>query len=126
MALHRLKDFDPESFSANGAAEVVAAPAMLELEAAGVVRVSEAGPRSTAPPTGSASSGSPSILAWASSSARTRSSAHNAAEWQHGLLVQVPKGVVLEQPLLCGSRTRSRAACLLALLIVAEPAAASP
>ena len=38
-----LKDFDPEAFSANGATEVVAAAAMLELEAAGVVRVSEAG-----------------------------------------------------------------------------------
>ena len=30
-----LKGFDPESFSANGATEVVAAPALLELEAAG-------------------------------------------------------------------------------------------
>ena len=38
-----LKGFDPESFSANGATEVAAAPAMLELEAAGLVRVSEAG-----------------------------------------------------------------------------------
>ena len=38
-----LKGFDPETFSANGATEVVAAPAMLELEAAGIVRVSEAG-----------------------------------------------------------------------------------
>jgi hypothetical protein len=38
-----LKGFDPEAFAADGATEVVAAPAMLELEAAGLVRVSEAG-----------------------------------------------------------------------------------
>ncbi|MEO5790497.1 MAG: hypothetical protein ABIR67_00320, partial [Gaiellaceae bacterium] len=38
-----LKGFDPETFSANGATDVVAAPALLELEAAGLVRVSEAG-----------------------------------------------------------------------------------
>ena len=38
-----LKGFDPETFSANGATEVAAAPGLLELEAAGVVRVSEGG-----------------------------------------------------------------------------------
>ncbi|MEX2254243.1 MAG: hypothetical protein WEC34_02285, partial [Acidimicrobiia bacterium] len=38
-----LKGFDPETFSANGATEVAAAPALLELEAAGIVRVSEGG-----------------------------------------------------------------------------------
>ena len=37
--------------------------------------------------------------------------AHNAAVWEHGLLVHVPKGVVLEKPLYVrGSRTRSTAA----------------
>ncbi len=38
-----LKDFDPDAFSANDAAGVASAPAMLELEAAGIVRVSEGG-----------------------------------------------------------------------------------
>ena len=36
--------------------------------------------------------------------------AHNAALWKHGLLVVVPRGVVVEQPLYVGSPTRSRAA----------------
>src|SRR3712207_7140612 len=30
---------------------------------------------------------------------RSKFTAHNAAVWQHGLLVRIPKGVVLEQPL---------------------------
>ena len=38
-----LKGFDPDSFSANGASGVASAAGMLELEAAGIVRVSEGG-----------------------------------------------------------------------------------
>jgi hypothetical protein len=38
-----LKGFDPDAFTANGATEVASAPGMLELEAVGVARVSEAG-----------------------------------------------------------------------------------
>ena len=69
-----LKGFDPETFSANGATDVAAAPGLLELEAAGVVRVSESGSRSTARPKASASSRSRIIRSSASSSAPTRSS----------------------------------------------------
>ena len=38
-----LKGFDPETFSADGADEMSAAPPLLELEAAGVVRLCEGG-----------------------------------------------------------------------------------
>jgi Fe-S cluster assembly protein SufD len=43
--------------------------------------------------------------------------AHNAALWEHGLLVVVPKGVVLEQPLY----VRIAGATFWRLLVVAEP-----
>jgi Fe-S cluster assembly protein SufD len=48
--------------------------------------------------------------------------AHNAALWEHGLLVQVPKGVVLEQPLYVRiTNTREGGALFWRLLVVAEP-----
>ena len=52
-----LKGFDPDSFSANGAKTVADAPALLELDAAGVAHVSEGGHRDRSRrPTASASS----------------------------------------------------------------------
>ena len=48
--------------------------------------------------------------------------AHNAAEWRHGLLVRVPKGVVLEQPLYVRiANTSPGAALFWRLLVIAEP-----
>ena len=48
--------------------------------------------------------------------------AHNAAEWKHGLLVHVPKDVVLEQPLLVRIVNSVEGGSLFwRLLIVAEP-----
>ena len=48
--------------------------------------------------------------------------AHNAAEWEHGLLVHVPKDVVLEQPLLVRIVNSVEGGSLFwRLLIVAEP-----
>jgi Fe-S cluster assembly protein SufD len=48
--------------------------------------------------------------------------AHNAALWEHGLLVQVPKGLVLEKPLYVRiSNTREGGALFWRLLVVAEP-----
>ena len=96
-----LKGFDPEAFSANGATEVAAAPAMLELEAAGIVRVSEAGLELDRVPDGirfEPLGEHPRLGELVGSDEKF--AAHNAAEWQHGLLVHVPKRVVLEQPLL--------------------------
>src|SRR5206468_7467277 len=48
--------------------------------------------------------------------------AHNAALWQHGLLVQVPRGVVLEQPLYVRVANSVEGGSLFwRLLVVAEP-----
>ena len=38
-----LKDFDPDSWTANGATEIASPPTMLDLDASGVVHVGEAG-----------------------------------------------------------------------------------
>jgi len=48
--------------------------------------------------------------------------AHNAALWEHGLLVHVPRGVVLERPLYVRiSNSRQGGALFWRLLVVAEP-----
>jgi Fe-S cluster assembly scaffold protein SufB len=48
--------------------------------------------------------------------------AHNAASWQHGLLVRVPKGVVLEQPLYVRVANAIEDGSLFwRLLVIAEP-----
>jgi Fe-S cluster assembly protein SufD len=96
-----LRGFDPDAFSANGATEMAAAPAMLELEAAGIVRVSEAGLVIDRAPDGirfEPLADHPRLGELVGSDEKF--AAHNAAEWEHGLLVHVPKGVALEQPLL--------------------------
>ena len=95
-----LKGFDPESFSANGASGVATAPGLLELEAAGIVRVSEGGLEIERAPEGirfEALADHPRLYELVGSDEKF--AAHNAAEWRHGLLVEVPEGVVLEQPL---------------------------
>jgi Fe-S cluster assembly protein SufD len=95
-----LKGFDPDSFAADGASEVASAPGLLELEAAGVVRVSEGGLEVERAPDGIRFEplvDHPRLGELVG--ADDKFTAHNAALWEHGLLVQVPKGVVLEQPL---------------------------
>ncbi|HEX4931362.1 MAG TPA: Fe-S cluster assembly protein SufD [Gaiellaceae bacterium] len=118
-----LKGFDPETFSANGAAAVAAAPALLELEAAGVVRVSEGGVEIDRTPDGitfEPLAEHPRLYELVGSDEKF--AAHNAAEWKHGLLVHVPKDVVLEQPLLVRIVNSVEGGSLFwRLLIVAEP-----
>ena len=118
-----LKGFDPETFSANGATGVAAAPALLELEAAGIVRVSEGGLEIDRAPAGirfEALAGHPLLGELVGSDEKF--AAHNAAEWEHGLLVHVPKDVVLEQPLLVRIVNSVEGGSLFwRLLIVAEP-----
>jgi Fe-S cluster assembly protein SufD len=95
-----LKGFDPDAFAANGASEVADAPGMLELEAAGIVRVSEAGLELERVPEGvrfERLEDHPRLGELVG--ADDKFTAHNAAMWEHGLLVHVPQGVELEQPL---------------------------
>ncbi len=118
-----LKGFDPDSFSANGAAGVANAPGMLELEAAGVVRVSEGGLEIERAPEGIRFErladherlgelvGSDEKFA-----------AHNSALWENGILVHVPTGFVLEQPLYIRVVNDVEGGSLFwRLLVVAEP-----
>ena len=118
-----LKGFDPDSFTADGSNGVASAPGMLELEAAGIVRVSDARARDRA------RSGRDHLRAAGDHpqlgelvGTDEKFAAHNAAMWQHGLLVQVPKGVVLEQPLYVRVINDVDGGSLFwRLLVVAEP-----
>ncbi len=118
-----LKGFDPDAFDANGATGVATAPGMLELEAAGIVRVSEAGLEIERAPEGvtfEALADHPRLGELVG--ADEKFAAHNAAMWEHGLLVQVPKGVVLEQPLYIRVSNDVEGGSLFwRLLVLAEP-----
>jgi Fe-S cluster assembly protein SufD len=118
-----LRGFDPETFSANGASEVAAMPAMLELEAAGLARVFEGGLEIDRAPEGirfEVLGDHPRLGELVG--ADEKFAAHNAAEWKHGLLLQVPKDVVLEQPLLVRVINSVEGGSLFwRLLVVAEP-----
>ena len=119
-----LSGFDPESWTANGAAEIAAPPSMLDLEAAGVAYVGEAGVEIERAPEGIRFEPLPedhellySLVGW-----DEKFAAHNAAMWQQGLLVHVPRGVVLEQPLYVRVANAVEGGSLFwRLLIVAEP-----
>jgi Fe-S cluster assembly protein SufD len=101
-----LKGFDPESFVSNGHVpgsdpQTGLPETMLDVDTAGLVVVREAGvsvvrtpdPRITfAPFTDHERLGE--LVG-----TEEKFAAHNAAVWEHGLLVVVPKGVELEQPL---------------------------
>src|SRR5213078_4633276 len=96
-----LTGFDPEAFSSNGALEIASPPTMLDLEVAGLAVVGEAGIEIERAPGGvrfeQLDESDPRLNQLVR--ADEKFAAHNAAMWEHGLLVQVPKGVVLEQPL---------------------------
>jgi len=93
-----LKGFDPDSFTGGGTTEIAT---MLDLDVAGYATVTENGIDIERAPEGVRFEPLPedferlySLVGWTEKFA-----AHNAAMWKHGLLVVVPKGVVLEQPL---------------------------
>ena len=118
-----LKGFDPDSFSANGAATVADAPALLELDAAGVAHVSEGGLEIVSAPEGArfeALTDHPLLGELVGTGEKF--AAHNAARWVNGLLVHVPQGVVLEKPLYVRVANAVDGGSLFwRLLIVAEP-----
>jgi Fe-S cluster assembly protein SufD len=96
-----LKGFDPAAFTAAVAAEAAAAPQLLDLDVAGLAVVTESGIEIAHAPEGirfePLAEGDPrlySLVGW-----EEKFAAHNAAVWRHGLLVEVPKGVVLSKPL---------------------------
>jgi Fe-S cluster assembly protein SufD len=96
-----LKGFDPDSFSANGASAVERAGSMLDVETAALAHVSEAGIEIERAPEGVVFEplGEGHELLGRLIGTDEKFAAHNAAEWKHGLLVRVPAGLELEQPL---------------------------
>jgi Fe-S cluster assembly protein SufD len=95
-----LKGFDPDTFSADGAARAAAAPAMLDVDVAGLAHVSEGGIEIVRAPEGVAFEPLRDHERLGSLvGADEKFAAHNAASWEHGLLVTIGRGVRLEQPL---------------------------
>ena len=96
-----LRGFDPDAFSANGAAKVERAGSMLEIETAALAHVSEAGIEIERAPEGvvfEPLEESHELLGTLVG-AEEKFAAHNLAEWKHGLLVRVPQGLEVAQPL---------------------------
>ena len=119
-----LKGFDPDAWTVNGATEIAAPPTMLELEASGVAYVGEAGIEIVSAPDGVRFERLPEDheLLHSLVGLDEKFAAHNAALWQHGLLVHVPSGVVLERPLYVRIANAVEGGSLFwRLLIVAEP-----
>jgi Fe-S cluster assembly protein SufD len=96
-----LKGFDPDSFSANGATTVERAGSMLDVETAALAHVSEAGIEIERAPEGVVFErlGEGHELLGKLIGTDEKFAAHNAAEWKHGLLIRVPAGLELQQPL---------------------------
>ncbi len=98
-----LRGFDPDSFGHDGGQTLdVPAPSMLALDVAAEAVVTETGIEITrAPeeirfePLQDTHERLGSLVGWADD----KFAAHNAAAWEHGLLVHVPGGLELERPL---------------------------
>ncbi|HEY8028200.1 MAG TPA: Fe-S cluster assembly protein SufD [Gaiellaceae bacterium] len=93
-----LAGFDPESFAGAASAEI---ETLLDLDVSGYATVTADGIEIERAPDGVTFAPLPegferlySLVGW-----EEKFAAHNAAMWKHGLLVVVPKGVVLEKPL---------------------------
>jgi Fe-S cluster assembly protein SufD len=118
-----LKGFDPDAFASNG--HVRGGPVrgtvpetMLEIETAGIATVSDDGIQIERAPEGitfEALADHPRLGELVGTTEKF--AAHNAALWEHGLLVVVPPGVELVQPLY----VRIAGTTFWRLLVVAEP-----
>jgi len=119
-----LRGFDPDAWTANGAAEIASPLSLVDVEVAGVAYVGEAGIEIDRAPDGIRFEPLTddhellySLIGW-----DEKFAAHNAAMWKHGLLVHVPRGVVVEKPLYVRVANAVEGGSLFwRLLIVAEP-----
>jgi Fe-S cluster assembly protein SufD len=123
-----LRGFDPDAFTAgDGQASPPAAPkGMLDLDVAGLTTISESGVEIERAPEGITFAPLTddherlySLVGW-----DEKFAAHNAAVWQHGLLVVVPAGVQLDKPLYVRvTNSREDGSLFWRLLVVAEEGA---
>jgi Fe-S cluster assembly protein SufD len=98
-----LRGFDPDAFAENGhrAASPAAAESMLEIDVSGLATVSESGIEIERAPEGvifEPLNEADKLLGTLVGSDE-KFAAHNLAEWKHGLLIRVPKGVEVAEPL---------------------------
>jgi len=118
-----LTGFDPDSYTAAGDAPAPLAATMLEIDASGRATVGEAGITIEHAPEGIRfellTDEHPLLGTLVGHSEKF--AAHNAAMWEHGLLVHVPKGTVVEKPMYIRvANTIERGSLFWRLLIVAE------
>jgi len=119
-----LAGFDPDVWTANGVTDIAAPPSLIDVDVAGVAYVGEGGIEIARAPDGvrfepltDEHEQLYSLVGW-----DEKFAAHNAAMWKHGLLVHVPRGVVLEEPLYVRVANSLEGGSLFwRLLIVAEP-----
>jgi Fe-S cluster assembly protein SufD len=119
-----LKGFDPELFTTNGAvAEPELVETMLDVDVAGMAVVGEAGVSVVQSPEGvTFEPFTDHERLGQLVGADEKFAAHNAAVWEHGLLIVVPRGVELEHPLAVRVvNTVENGALFFRLLVVAEP-----
>jgi Fe-S cluster assembly protein SufD len=137
-----LRGFDPDAFASNGQSRplrrasppqaragadespAVAEQTMLDIDVAGVAVVGESGIEIERAPDGvvferltDAAERLGELVG-----ADDKFTAHNAALWEHGLLVRIPRGIELEQPLYVRIGNAADGGALFwRLLVVAEP-----
>ena len=119
-----LAGFDPDAWGGNGTTAVARTESMLELDATALAHVGEGGLEIVGAPDGIRFEPLPedhellySLVGW-----DEKFAAHNAAMWTNGLLVHVPRGVVLEKPLYVRVANAVEGGSLFwRLLVVAEP-----
>jgi Fe-S cluster assembly protein SufD len=119
-----LKGFDPDSFVQNGRVAVSDTETMLELDTAGLAVVTESGLEIAQVPEGvtfeQLDEGHPRLHELVGHDEKF--AAHNAALWQQGLLVHVPRGLVLERPLYVRvANSVDGGSLFFRLLVIAEP-----
>ena len=120
-----LAGFDPDAWSAH-AETGAAVPSMLELDVAATATIDETGIRVDGAVDGvrfeALSDDEPLVGSLVKPDDKLR--AHNAAVWQHGLLVRVAAGVEVEQPLYLRVASNVAGGSLFwRVLVVAEPGA---
>jgi Fe-S cluster assembly protein SufD len=117
-----LTGFDPDAFASNGHVQVSETGTMLDIDVAGLAHVSEGGIEIERAPEGITFEPlTDHALLGTLVGADDKFTAHNAASWQHGLLVRVPAGVALEQPLYVRiANSAADGALFWRLLVVAE------
>ncbi len=119
-----LAGFDPDAWGGNGTPAVARTESILELDATALAHVGERGLEIVGAPDGIRFEPLPedhellySLVGW-----DEKFAAHNAAMWTNGLLVHVPRGVVLEKPLYVRVANAVEGGSLFwRLLVVAEP-----